>query len=219
MNDTSKSTLPSAPPAGGQGTPAPDTPPETKNQNPKTIPSRQRRGTVARLPKDLRDRINQLLDDGLAYCQIVSELAQDARDLQPEHIRRWKAGGYQDYLREQRLIRQCRARTDRALQLLRQSGHIHAFQATQQIATAQICETLADAGPEILREALAANPLNYFRMLNAFSRLTAGGLKCERLLDEQAQTAAQAQPSSDAEPKKGLSQGTLKEMNDKLQLL
>ena len=47
-------------------------------------------------------------------------------------------------------------------------------------------------------------------MLNALSRLATGSLRCERLLHEK------AQPSSDAEPKKGLSQGTLKEMNDKL---
>ena len=181
--------------------------------------SRSRRGTVARLPKILRDRINQMLDDGLTYAQVIHELGNDVTGLNPEHIRRWKSGGYKDYLREQRLIQQCLARTDRVLDLLRQPGHIHAFQATQQIATAQICQTLAEVGPDILRESLAANPLNYFRMLNSFSRLANGALKCERLLDEQAQAAASAQPQPADAPKKGLSPETIKELNDKLHLL
>ena len=160
-----------------------------------------------------------MLDDGLSYPQIIQQLGNDGKGLDKEHIRRWKSGGYNDYLREQRLLDQCRTRAERATHLLRQPGHIPAFQAAQQIATAQICETLAETGAEILRQALAASPLNYFRMLNAFSRLATGGLKCERHLREQAQIAQQTNTQPESCPKKGISPGSVKEMNDKLSLL
>jgi hypothetical protein len=160
-----------------------------------------------------------LLDDGFNYADVIKELGDLGKNLHPDHIRRWKAGGYQDYLREQRLAAECRARSQRVFDLLRQAGHVSGFQATQQIATAQICEALAEAGAEILREALAANPLNYFRMLNAFSRLTTGGLKCERLLDDQAQRAADRTHKKRSATKAGLSKAALKEMNEKLHLM
>jgi hypothetical protein len=196
--------------------PAPHPPPTNTNQKPR-IPQIHNHPPI---PVPIRDRINCLLDDGLCYAQIIQQLGSDASGLKPDHIRRWKSGGYQDYLREQRLLQQCLARTTRALALLARPGHIPAFQATQQIATAQICHALTELGSDVLREALAANPLNYFRMLNSFSRLTTGGLKCERLLDEQAQTAAQEDKTRpESAPKKGLSPDTLKEMNDKLRLL
>jgi hypothetical protein len=86
--------------------PSTPAPPITKNSKLKTNNSlaRYRRGTVARLPKILRDRINHMLEDGLSYTQIARELGADANGLRADHIRRWKSGGYQDYLREQRLI-------------------------------------------------------------------------------------------------------------------
>src|SRR5437773_716794 len=60
----------------------------------------RRTGTVARLPKPVRDEINQLLDDGLSYPQLIRQLGASGKTLDPDHIRRWKSGGYQDYLRE-----------------------------------------------------------------------------------------------------------------------
>jgi len=84
------------------------------------------------------------------------------------------------------LLQQCRLRQELALDLVREKQRVSGFQATQQLASAQICGVVADVGAEILREALIANPLNYFRMLNAFSRIAAGGLKCERHLADEA---------------------------------
>jgi hypothetical protein len=45
-------------------------------------------------------------------------------------------------------------------------------------------------GADTFRKAVAANPLNCLRMLNTLSRLTAGGLKCERHLAEQVERKA-----------------------------
>ena len=95
---------------------------------------------------------------------------------------------------------------------------INGFQATQQIAAAQICEAVTVLGPDILRDALIANPLNYFRMLNSFARLTTGGLKCDRHLAEEAERAAAVRKAK-APRKRGMSRQTLKEMTRKLNLM
>ena len=185
----------------------------------KLAASRKRRGIVAHLPKAIRDRINEMLDDGLTYPQIRKELGPDGKDLTDDHIRRWKAGGYQDHLREQRIIEQCRLRQHRALTLLQSKSSISGFQATQQIASSQICEIIAEIGADILREALMANPMNYFRTLNAFARLSNGGLRCERhLLDEAQRLFEQSQKQLPAQ-EKGITPESVKQMQDKLNLM
>ena len=133
-------------------------------------------------------------------------------------LTRWKKTGYQAHCREQRVLDHCAVRRVRASALLTKAGQITGFQATQQIATTQICEAVVDIGADILREALLANPLNYFRMLNAFSRLTQGGLKCERhLIDEALRHAQSNNPSR--RNKKGISPASVREMEAKLNLM
>ena len=157
-----------------------------------------------------------MLDDGFPYHKIRHDLGEFGKNLTDDDIRRWKTGGYQDYLREQFLLDQCQARATRALELLREHSLIKGFQATQQIAAAQICEAAAEIGAEVLRNALTANPLNYFRMLNAFARLTTGSIKCERhLADEAERQVARRKPGA----RKGISRKSIKEMQNKLKLM
>src|ERR1041384_6093440 len=103
------------------------------NGQSETVTPRYRRGTIARLPKEVRRRINEMLDDGLPYLEIIRRLGDPGKDLNEDMLHRWKMGGYQDYLREQRLLDQCSARREQAFALLSQSSHINGFQATQQI--------------------------------------------------------------------------------------
>ena len=56
-------------------------------------PSRHRNGHVARLPKEIRQRINQMLDDGLPYAQIIKNLGPKRKKLDTSHIGSWKTGG------------------------------------------------------------------------------------------------------------------------------
>jgi hypothetical protein len=177
---------------------------------------RRRNGLVAQLPKPVRARINQLLDDGLSYPKIVKVLGPDAPGLTVRAVMSWQHGGYQDYLRQQQLLDECRARTERAFTMMRDQNAIGAFQATQQVATAQICEAVADMGGDVLRQALAANPLNYFRMLNSFARLTNGGLKCDRHLHDDLDRRSKALQSKQPG---GMTPEAIKEMEDTLRLL
>src|SRR5215469_1246461 len=177
---------------------------DTSPQPAPLIPQKRLTGTIARLPKELRWRINALMDDGISYPEIIGSLGQEGKTVSEDMLSRWKKTGYQDHRREQRVLDQCAARRDRVSSLLAGTGQVTGFQATQQIATTQICEAVLDIGADILREALIDNPLNYFRMLNAFSRLTNGGLKCERHLADEAQRKADSR-SRGRRGKKGIS--------------
>jgi hypothetical protein len=76
------------------------------------VPQRTRNGRVARLPREIRDRVKQMLDNSLTYPEIVNALAAlGYPGLSTHSIRCWKWGGYQDSLRseEQRDLEKARS--------------------------------------------------------------------------------------------------------------
>ena len=72
-----------------------------------------RTGKIARLPKDIRDRVNTMLDDGVPYKTILAEL-NACRDRWPAcltginkmNLTHWKQGGYRDWCREREIREQ-----------------------------------------------------------------------------------------------------------------
>src|SRR5437588_621874 len=108
------------------GIPPSESDPGISSQTP---PSKRRRnGDVARLPKQVRQQINEMLDDGVSYPQVITNLGEQGKNLTTRAVMSWKAGGYNDYLREQRLREQCRLRQEHAFDLLAKGSHINAFQ-------------------------------------------------------------------------------------------
>src|SRR5262245_47746191 len=95
------STLPSTP----NENPAVSAPSDTPHSELRTPhsqkPGHKRNGKIAQLPKATRDQINQWLDDGRSSPDIIRDLGEIGRDLNPGHFTQWFQGGYQDYLRQQ----------------------------------------------------------------------------------------------------------------------
>lgn len=149
---------------------------------------------------------------------IIRQLGDPAKGITKVNITNWKTGGYQDWLKEQRWLDQCRLRHELIFDLAREEHGIDAFQAAHKMAASLICEAVADIGADSLRQAIKLNPLNLLRMLNSLSRLTSGGLKCERHLAEEADRSAKRQKEA-SNPKKGISPESVKEMKDKLNLM
>src|ERR1043166_8462642 len=58
-------------------------------------------GKVARLPKSVRDQINQMLLDGVPYAEIIRKLGDPGKDLNIDNIGEWKKRGYRDWLLQQ----------------------------------------------------------------------------------------------------------------------
>src|SRR5437868_6471971 len=65
--------------------------------------SRRPNGKVAHLPKIIRDQVNQMLDDGVTFRKIAKKLTELGHPgFFYQNIQRWKTGGYQLHLQEQR---------------------------------------------------------------------------------------------------------------------
>jgi hypothetical protein len=106
--------------------------------------------------------------------------------LTPLNITTWKKfGGYRDWLRDQQRIHECKIRHELTLDLARNAEGLASYQAAPKVAVAEICQTIIDLGPEGLKEAMRASPLNCFRLLNALARLVNSGLKCEQVVAKQ----------------------------------
>ena len=88
---------------------------------------RQRQGKVARLPKAVRDRINNMLLDGVPYPDIVEQLGLQTNGIGASHIGEWKPGGYQDWLRDQQRVDVLKGRQEFAFDLVceKDGSHLH----------------------------------------------------------------------------------------------
>ena len=181
---------------------------------------RRRTGKVARLPKPVRDQINQMLLDGLPYSEILQKLGEQVQHISDDNLSNWKAGGYQDWLREQQRVEMIRFRQEFAIDLVGNVDPSKVHQATLQVAAANMVELLVDLDPITLRETLENEPDKYTRLLNAIARLSDGEIKCERHRTNEAERQAKiAKDRALAEKKGGISPEALKAAKDALKLM
>jgi hypothetical protein len=113
------------------------------------IPKSRRTGKIARLPKKLRDLINELLSDGATYAQIIQRLNESTDPPLPYHvaqknISQWHDGGYQDWLQHQDRMEFLASKLDFALDLARNSQPEKLQELSLQLAAIRLCEFLSD---------------------------------------------------------------------------
>src|SRR4030095_31550 len=89
---------------------------------PNPHPSSRRNGKIARLPKETRDMINRMLDDGIPYHVIIDELGEAGEGLNTQNLTNWKQGGYQEWVKNQERIDRARIQTEHAIDLLRETN-------------------------------------------------------------------------------------------------
>ena len=90
-------------------------------------------GKVARLPKDLRDKINLMIQDGVTYPAILQNLGEAGKGLNIMNLSRWKDTGYKDWLLEQTWLDQTRARQETGLALSTDFDATHLNHAALQV--------------------------------------------------------------------------------------
>ena len=152
--------------------------------NHKTEPVNARRnGKIARLPKETRDMLNRMLDDGLPYRVIIDELGEAGEGLNAQNITNWAQGGYQDYLKNQRAIARAKAQMEFATDLLQEAPDtdpmlIH--RACNLVAGTQLFEAVLEYGDEALKKLLKSNPARYLTMLNTIAIMANSSIKLEQ---------------------------------------
>src|SRR5213075_1979244 len=78
-----------------------------------------RTGFVARLPKNLRDQVSQMILDGVPFEKIIESLGEAGKHLTRKHIGSWKRdGGYDDWLADRERNQALTLTRDSALDLV-----------------------------------------------------------------------------------------------------
>jgi hypothetical protein len=212
-------------------TPGPQDEPKPPDPVVATVPTpvgetakRRRNGKIAKLPKDLRDRVCEMILDGLTYAEIVKALSEHGIAVSEDSVGTWKAGGYQDWLRGQERLDELRIRQEVRRDLVPENDGVKTHQAASEIAALNLCDVLEDLKPAVLKEALTTDPATYCMLLGSYTRLlsvlpklSAAELECERRRDELSEKMAKDNKGDAPEKPRGLSEGTRrlieKEMN------
>jgi len=180
--------------------------PDTRPANPGTIPKQSQehpegkdtrhrgKGKIAQLPKALRDEVNSMLDDGIAYARIIARIQQAdppvPYSISPTNISRWKDNGYQRYLAHQHCLTELRGNRDDAQEMVAKDDTTTLPEATLQIIASHYYELLRSFSPTPLKAKLAEDPIVYTRFINVFARLTREILNLKKNRDAAAQAAA-----------------------------
>jgi len=204
------------PPASETTSPTPSEP-AAAEQDPSYTHTRT--GKVARLPKVLRDHVNQMLLDGVPFAKIIETIGEPAKDITEKNIGNWKTGGYQDWLLDLDRNDALRLTRESALELASQKAGATVQDAGRAIAAAQLYELLLAFNPAVFAKALANNPELYLRLVNALARLSEGEAACGHHRAQESLIEAKLKP---AQPGKGpavISPETLTEIARLIKLL
>jgi hypothetical protein len=141
--------------------------------------SHRRKGKIAALSKELRDFVNQQLDDGVTYAVIAEELQKRGASVNAENLSNWKEGGYQDYLRDQAWRERLDQNANRYLEVGLTDGTKLAAGGLY-AASVQICKLIDElANPN----ASETDPDKCSRVTNALSRLSRSILQLQQYRD------------------------------------
>jgi len=191
-----------------------------------------RTGKIARLRKEHRDKVNEMLRDNASSDRVIKFVLtlKDAgeRDANgdsiqipnDQNITNWREGGFQDWLKEQERLQDMRAKREFALEIVKANEGSMIHEAGLQIAATQIYELLQDFDVKTLKEKLAGDPENYARIVNAIAKLNDVGLKFERYREEVSRRKENiARELNRAKTKGGITPETLEQIEAELKLL
>ena len=116
---------------------------------PPSPPSEHRgRSKISRLPKKLREQLNQMLADGVEYEDIKTNLGEYGKDITVGNISEWKLrGGYKPWCNEQVWREEIAARIESFTDLITDNDPAQLGLGGLQFAFAQLCEQLRGLGP------------------------------------------------------------------------
>jgi len=165
-----------------------------------------RQEQIAPLPKETRDMINVMLEDGLPYHILIDELGDAGEGLSVENLASWVQGRYQEYLKDRNTIEHVKARKEFASDLLRELGDADPdliYRACRIVAALQIFDAILEHGDEALRRMLHVKPASYVNLMNGLCNISNTDFKQQeqmRKADEKPQSDASGPQRKSGEP-------------------
>jgi hypothetical protein len=176
--------------------------PPIANQNPKTensptLGEYRGNGFVARLPKILRDQVNQMILDGVSNPEIIRRLGEPGKHLKPDHLYQWKLRGYKDWLLQQDWLAERRARRESAADLIQDCDTTQTNESALHLGTLYVFEALRDLRSGSLDDKLGGDSASFARLLNALSRASRETLTLQKYREACAKARQALKPLRD----------------------
>jgi hypothetical protein len=183
------------------------------------VNTERRTGKVARLTKAQRDKINQMIQDGVTYLEIIRSLGPEGEHITEQNLSTWKSGGYVDWLREMQLASAIERKHELAQSIVSRSSDVTgAGQALLTVIATNLLEFLTETDPVTMRDSLLSDSDKFTRFVNAMVRLAEGGVKCQLQRYREADRAAEAAKATRTQ-RRGVTEESLREAEAKLNLM
>jgi hypothetical protein len=146
--------------------------PEPSTPEPPVPVIPKRKGKISVLPKAVRQRVNEMLDEGSTYEAVIEWLDQNGfPSINKVNMHNWHKGGFQDWLREQERIENQSAQREWLGDIITQSqpGDLH--QCIYTLFASQIMDSLFGINTASLKDGLAKRPRDYIALMNGFRRM------------------------------------------------
>ena len=142
-----------------------------------------RHGKVARLPNQIRNLINTMLNDGASYSAVVRRLAElGHHGFTVFNICRWRKGGYEDWLAVQEKFDLEKLRPEITTEAIKDFKDPSALQdASEQLAALNTFRALRELDFRPAEEILNDPAGTFFRLASITNRQTAERTRRERL--------------------------------------
>jgi hypothetical protein len=176
-------------------------------------------GLVARLPKAIRDQLNYMILDGVAYAEIRAKIGQAMEGITDRHIANWKKYGYQDWVVELQRREGLQSMHEDAMDILHQKSGATIQDAGRTIAGAQLYDLLTSFDRDAFADALVKKPELYLRIIGTLARLSEGEAACSHLRALESAMAAKPKAGQGDPEKKIISAETLKEILHQAKIL
>src|SRR6266853_102502 len=152
-----------------------------------TLDLRKRRpgpaSKIAQLPAELRALVNQLLDQGHTYEEVVEEMAKHSISLNIDNVGKWFNGPYQDYLTALEWRDELQQLRDHAFSFGQEEGSVRFQEGVVQIGLTQIFRAMKE-------KHFKDDAANSLRLFNSLARLSREALVIRKYSDQRAQQKA-----------------------------
>src|SRR5882672_2534979 len=138
---------------------------------------------IAQLPAELRASLNQLLDRGHTYEEVIEEMAKHSISLNIDNVGKWFNGPYQDYLTALEWRDELQQLRDHAFSFGQEEGSVRFQEGVVQIGLTQIFRAMKE-------DHLKDDAPNSVRLFNSLARLSREALVIRKYADQQAQQKA-----------------------------
>jgi hypothetical protein len=144
-------------------------------------PGKARNGKIARLPEALRQTINLQLLDGLTYEAIIARLGDQGKHLNYHNLKRWRQGGYQDWLLARQSADRSQLRAQLLQKLISQTNPQDLSCKLTSVVALQYIDFFLDLDAESLAENLQADPSSVLSLLNSIAKNSDISLKLDKI--------------------------------------